>query len=98
MGNADSEMRGTAVPRPARGYVLEELDDELVLFEPDSGRVVQANVTAALVWGLCDGRRSVAEIADLLAAAYPGQEAGVRADVPRIVAELAVLGALEIGA
>lgn len=87
-------MNSTAVPAPAPGYVLEELDGELLLFEPQSGRIVQTNATAALVWGLCDGRRTLAEITALLAAAYPAQAVEVAADVPRVAAELLELGVL----
>ena len=93
MSESHGEGRGTAVAVPTPGYVLEELDGKLMLFDPASGRIVQANATAALVWGLCDGSRTLGEITELLAA-YLGQEAGVRADVPRIVRELLESGAL----
>lgn len=91
-------LNSSAVPAPAPGFTLEELDGALLLFEPDSGRIVHTNPTAALVWGLCDGRRTLAQIVALLTDAYPAQAGEVASDVPRVVDELLELGALRLRA
>jgi len=46
------------------------LDDELILYDPDLGRAHVLNRTAAQVWSLCDGTRSVEAIARQLATAH----------------------------
>ena len=94
MGNRPS---GTALPRdarpmPAHGYRIEELDGELLLYQPETRHIAYCNASAALVWRLCDGRRTVQDIVDLLAAAYPDDAARVSPDVDEILARLAAEG------
>lgn len=72
-------------PVQASGYELEELDDELVLFDSATDTVVTINQTGALVWSLCDGQRTVADIIQLLADAYSENAVAIRQDVPRIL-------------
>ena len=80
--------------RRANGYRIEKLDDELLLYNPAQTRVIALNDTAALVWQLCDGARSPAEIAALIVEAYP--EAGsVAADVDELLSTLRRAGAVE---
>ena len=82
------------VPLPDPGFVLEELDQELLLFHPQDGRLLELNATAALVWQLCDGVRTVAVISGLIADAYPQDAASIAQDVPDILVELNKLGAV----
>ena len=80
--------------RRASGYRIEKLDDELLLYNPAQTRVIALNGSAALVWQLCDGARSPAEIAALIGEAYP--EAGsVAADVDELLSTLRKAGAVE---
>lgn len=82
------------VPVKVDGYVLDELDGELLIFDPESGRIVQVNETAALIWQLCDGRHSLQELGDVLAEAYPEAAEAVRQDIPVIVQQLVELRVL----
>ena len=43
----------------------------MLLLHPTQGRVLHCNQTATLIWHLCDGRRTIQEIASLLAEAFP---------------------------
>lgn len=45
------------------GLVIEELGDELLIYDTANDRAHTLNRTAALVWKLCDGNRTVSEIA-----------------------------------
>ena len=45
---------------------VQELPDELVVYDVERNEVHCLNGTAARVWTLCDGKRSVTEIAQLL--------------------------------
>lgn len=47
---------------------VSEADDGLVILTPDGGQVHHLNGTASLVFELCDGRTTVAAIADAVAA------------------------------
>ena len=45
------------------GLVVQELSDEMLVYDRDRNKAHCLNSTAALVWGYCDGRTSVAQIA-----------------------------------
>ncbi|GAB4272624.1 MAG: hypothetical protein Kow0080_19290 [Candidatus Promineifilaceae bacterium] len=83
-------------PKPVSGFTIEELDGELLLFHPLSQKILRTNKTGALVWQLCDGTRTVNELAALLAAAFPDGGDGLRADVAEIVQAFVAHGALSL--
>lgn len=82
-------------PRPRPGYRVEQVEEETVLYFPGDARVLYCNPTAALIWQLCDGRRTVDEIVAALEAAYPDAAGTIRADVEQALATLADSGAIE---
>jgi len=84
-------------PHASAGYHVEELDGDLLLLHPSNQIILHTNQTAALVWRLCDGERSVAEIVALLGDAYPEASADIAADVPALLLELAEQGAIRWG-
>ena len=88
-------MPPSPIPIPAAGFSLEELDGDLLLFNAADGRLLDLNSTAALVWQLCDGTRSMAAIIALLSDAYPDAAENINEDVPHILADLRRFGALE---
>ena len=53
------------------GLVVQEVPDELLVYDLDSSKAHCLNQSAAMVWRSCDGKNSVAQIATLV-----GQEAG----------------------
>jgi hypothetical protein len=59
-----------AAPRKISGLEAHLLDDEVVVFQPGADRVHCLNATAALVFELCDGNRSVSTIIHLVREAY----------------------------
>lgn len=81
-------------PLPTPGYAIEALDGELLLFHPSSETILHTNETGALVWRLCDGQRSVAEIVAVLTAVYPEAAADIAQDVPELLAQFAHQGAI----
>lgn len=46
------------------GLVIQEVPDEVLVYDLDTNKAHCLNKTAALVWKSCDGTRSVGEIAD----------------------------------
>jgi hypothetical protein len=81
-------------PSPTPGYQIEEIDGELLLFHPATQIIMHTNQTGALVWNLCDGQRTVAEIIAVLCAAYTEAADNITADVPDILTQLAQQGAI----
>ena len=84
------------VPHTGSGFRLEEFDGELVLYHSTSTQVVYLNETAALVWRLCDGSRSVETICTLLKEAYPETARQIKGDVTTALTELIHASALTL--
>lgn len=89
---ADSQKR----PEQNTGYMLEELDGELLLYHLDQTTTVYLNNSAALVWHLCDGTRTIADIISLLQAEFPDAANEITADVEDAVEQLQQAGALSL--
>ena len=87
-------MNPIQIPKPIPGFQVQSLDGEVVLLHPTSAVILHLNQTGALVWQLCDGVRSVREIALLLGDAYPESRTQIEVDVPQIIAQFAAQGAL----
>lgn len=47
-----------------KGLVIQEVPEEVLVYDLETNKAHCLNKTAALVWQSCDGRRSVSEIAD----------------------------------
>jgi hypothetical protein len=75
---------------------MENVDGELLLYNPDDKRLLYCNETASLVWHLCDGSRSTEEIAALLAAEYPEAAETIPADVEETVGTFLESGAVRL--
>lgn len=58
-------------PHPVPGYQMEVLDGEILLFHPASTKMMYSNRSGALIWQLCDTKRTTADICHLLETAYP---------------------------
>jgi hypothetical protein len=64
-------MNTNLIPRRETGCVEEVLEGEIVLYSASSAKAIYLNESAALVWQLIDGERSIALIESLLTDAYP---------------------------
>jgi pyrroloquinoline quinone biosynthesis protein D len=84
------------VPRPAADVEAEVLEGEVLLYHPWQTRAVYLNATAAVIWGLCDGNRSVREIIRVIGESYPGA-ATLTDDVLVTLKELQENGVLVVG-
>ncbi len=68
-------------PNTVSGFELEEIDGELLLYSPELNRSIHMNSTASLIWRLCDGKMTVAELIELLTKAFPESDDSVEQDV-----------------
>ena len=88
-------MGATDAPRQNPVVVLHKLGTEAMLYDPQGDKVVRLNWTARRIWELCNGTRSLDEIAAILhdeAAVAPGVD--LRADVAATVAQFTACGLL----
>ena len=87
-------MELSCKPQQTPDFRLEQLDGELLLYHPGRTTIMYCNPTASLIWGLCDGQRSVQDIIDLLSAAYDQAAAAVAADVKATLEQFHQHGAI----
>jgi hypothetical protein len=78
------------VPKQQPGRLCEEMDGEYLVYSPGDGKALFLNESAALIWNLCDGQRSVQDIIDLLSNTYPGIDMAV--DVQATIDRLSLEG------
>ena len=69
-------------------YLLERIDNEITVYHPTLTTSFFLNETGALLWALCDGTRSVAEIIRTLGDLYPESRAQIATDVTDLVTAL----------
>jgi hypothetical protein len=84
-------------PYRTPGYRTEILDDEIILFNPESRAIFHSNSSGALIWALCDGRRTVADIIRLVSESYPEAADQIPGDVREALAIFAQHGAIQWG-
>ncbi|HHD56534.1 MAG TPA: PqqD family protein [Desulfobulbaceae bacterium] len=87
----------TECPRQNEGYMLEELDGELLLYHLDQTKTVYLNNSAAIVWHLCNGENSVGDIIAFLEEKYPEAVKEIAGDVQDTLLKLLDAGALSLG-
>ena len=71
-----------------------QVEDESLLYDTATHNVIYLDAPALVIWRLCDGERSVREIAQLIEEAYPQSRESIAADVQKTVDVLANAGAL----
>jgi hypothetical protein len=85
--------------RPRRHPNLQAEDlpsGETVVVRPEDGKAVVLNAMGGVVWGLCDGRRAVEEIAAFICTEVPGASLdSVTRDVVALAQQLASAGLVE---
>lgn len=88
-------MKDLSIPKHISDYRLEGFEGELLLYHPVKTQAVYLNETASLIWGLCDGQRSVAEIRSLLREAYLKDADKIEQDLNSTLKQFADSGAIE---
>lgn len=69
-------------------YFIERIDGEITVYHPTLTTSVYLNDTGALIWELCNGERSVADIIAILTEIYPESGEQIETDVKSIVLKL----------
>lgn len=73
-------------------YLLERIDKEIIVYHPSSTTSIYLNETGALVWELCNGSATIADIIGLLAQVYPQNRGQIEREVPEIIEQLVAHG------
>ncbi len=84
----------TSFPKQAYGFFTEEMDGETVLYRLGAHKAIHLNETAAVIWKLSDGSRTVAQLIDFIRSEYPDASDDIGPDVQRAVEQLKHEGAI----
>lgn len=84
----------TKVGRLAASVLMQQVDDNVSVFDPRTGTALVLNRTAADVLALADGESTLCEITDTLASAYGVQPEAISQDVRDVVERLTLAGVL----
>jgi len=68
--------------------LVEDMDGELLVYNPTTAATVHLNGPSSVVWNLCDGQSSVQTIIDALVETYPEQADQIPSDVTTVIKEL----------
>ncbi len=74
--------------RQKEGLLSQRAADTRVLLDPSDGNYFALDDVSGRIWDLCDGNRTVAEIAATLCAEYDAPRETVEADVMEFLGEL----------
>lgn len=85
-----------SIPVPRKDFVFSQMDGEALLYRHSVNKTIHLNESAAAVWQLCDGERTVQQLVDVLADAFPDARAEIAGDVHQAVDELYAEGALRL--
>jgi nucleotide-binding universal stress UspA family protein len=80
------------VPHRRDGASAVQLDDNVALYDEVGQLLILLNVSAGVVWDLCDGSTTVDEMVHQLAAAHPDDATVIGGDVRQTLRKLAELG------
>ncbi len=81
-------MNNTDIFKQNEDCLLEDMDGEMLLYNPSSSVTLHLNGPSAIVWQLCDGERSAEEIIALVKEAYPDQSEQIEEDVASVIDDL----------
>lgn len=76
--------------------LLEQMDEDSLLFNPQTGTTLHLNPPSAMVWQMCDGGRSVEQLIADLTEAFPEQAKQIPDDVATALAELQNRGVISV--
>lgn len=83
-----------AIYAQAPECLLEDMDGELLLYNPINATTLHLNGSSAVVWEMCDGQRSVEAIVAVLQEAFPEQAGQISDDVVEVINDLQQQAAL----
>ncbi len=81
MSDGDGDAILSLVLEHASNYIWEEMEGQVLLYRVGAHKAVHLNDSAALIWKLCDGSRTLKDVIGVLSDAYPDMQESIAADV-----------------
>ena len=89
-------LDGSKKPKPSGDFLGRDLGEEYLFYDGPGDRVHVLNGTARQIYLLCDGTRSVDDVADAISQSYDTDHPQAEQDTQRTVSELIDLGLLQL--
>ena len=83
--------RGTVVGRRER-VMTQQVEGDAVLLDIDSGEYFSLNEVGGMVWELCDGSRSVEDVAELISSEFDVDTSAALSDAIELLESLVGAG------
>lgn len=83
------------IPRQVAGIQNETFGDGVLLYHHTVREAIHLNSSAAVIWALCNGNNSKAEIENILADTYPNAKNSIQTDVNSVLEKLQQHNAIE---
>jgi hypothetical protein len=96
-GAGSEGVGGGGVPVACPHASSVEVEDKTFVYDERLHTMMVLNPTAAAIWAGCDGRRTIDQLAEDLAATFREDLDRVRTEVLATVTKLADLGLVEVG-
>lgn len=81
-------MDNSTIYQHSPDCLLEDMDGDLLLYNPSNATTLHLNGPSAIVWELCDGKNSVKDMIDIVKEAYPEQQEQIEDDIVNVVKDL----------
>ena len=89
------EMKLPERPRSRDDLIYRHVDDDFVVYDPVTDRTSLLNVSAAVFLDLCDGTRTLGEIASAVADVFPAEGEDLEEDVTSTLKDFVAKGLIE---
>ena len=76
------------IPRQVTGMQNEIFGDGILLYHQTIREAIHLNGSAAVIWALCDGNNSLADIENILEDTYPEGKNSIQTDVNSVLEKL----------
>lgn len=76
-------------PRRNEPILAKQVKDDLILLDPRNGEYYTLDEVGGRIWALCDGERTVSDIAAIISQEYDAPAETIEADVVELLRDLA---------
>ena len=90
-------MNLSSKPKQKADYHLEVLDGEALIYHLNQTKIMYCNRTASIIWQLCQGEYTIAQIINMLSEAYPEAAETMENDVIDTIKQLLACESIEFG-
>ncbi len=74
-------LKSDIIPKQVPGIQIETFGDGVLLYRQTAREAAYLNNSAAVIWALCDGKNTLADIEDTLIKAYPEGKNSIYEDI-----------------